>query len=53
LRWCGIWELRIQTAGTGQAVPEASLYAISDPEGVRDTLLKARDEAAARTHYGA
>lgn len=53
LRSCGIWELRIQTAGTGQAVPEASLYAVTDPEGVRDTLLKARDEAASKTHYGA
>jgi len=51
LRWCGIWELRIQTAGTGQAVPEASLYGVVDPERVRDVLLRARDEAAARTHH--
>ncbi len=52
LRWCGIWELRVQTAGTGQAVPEASLCGVVDPERVRDVLLRARDEAAARTHYG-
>jgi len=51
LRWCGIWELRTQTAGTGQAVPEASLYGVVDPERVRDVLLRARDEAAARTHH--
>jgi len=52
LRWCRIWELRVQTAGTGQAVPEASLYGVADPDRVRDVLLRARDEAATRTHYG-
>jgi len=46
MKWCGIWELRVQTAGTGQNVPEASLYGLDDPEGVRDLLLKARDEIA-------
>ena len=44
MKACGIWELRIQTAGTGQSMPEASLYGLDDPEGVRDLLLKARDE---------
>jgi len=44
MKWCGIWELRIQTAGTGQNMPEASLYGLDDPEAVRDLLLKARDE---------
>ena len=53
LRWCGIWELRIQTAGAGDHVPEASLCALAEPETVRDTLLRARDQAAARTSYGA
>ena len=40
----GVWELRVQTAGTGQSVPEATLYGITDPEAARDMLLAARDE---------
>ena len=49
MKWCGIWELRIQTAGTGQAIPEASLYGVTDPEKTRDTLLKVRDEISIKT----
>ena len=45
MRWCGIWELQVQTAGTGQAVPEAALYGLMDPEHMRDQLLSARDKA--------
>jgi len=45
LKLCGIWELRVQTAGTGQSVPEATLYGVTDPEAVRDVLMTARDEA--------
>ena len=45
MRLCGIWELRVQTAGTGQATPEASLYGVAEPEKVRDELLAARDKA--------
>lgn len=48
MRWCGIWGLQIQTAGTGEARPEATLYGLTDPEAVHDFLLKARDGAAAR-----
>jgi putative membrane protein len=48
MRWCGIWRLHIQTAGAGQTVPEAMLYGITDPEGIRDALLAARDEAVAK-----
>ena len=44
MKACGIWELRLQTAGTGENMPEASLYGLDDPEGVRDLLLAARDE---------
>lgn len=47
MRWCGIWGLQIQTAGTGEARPEATLYGLTDPEAVHDLLMKARDEAAA------
>jgi putative membrane protein len=45
MRWCGIWGLQVQTAGTGQAVPEATLYGVADPEEMRDQLLAARDKA--------
>ncbi len=45
MRMCGIWELRVQTAGTGQAMPEASLYGVVEPEKARDILLAARDKA--------
>ncbi len=44
MKLCGIWELRIQTAGMGQGVPEAALYGLSEPEAVRDMLLAARDD---------
>ena len=47
MRLCGIWELRVQTAGTGQTTPEASLYGVAEPEEIRDLLLAARDKAAA------
>jgi hypothetical protein len=45
MRWCGIWSLQVQTAGTGQAVAEATLYGVADPEETRDHLLAARDKA--------
>ncbi len=44
MKWCGLWELRIQTAGTGQAMPEAALYGLTQPEQIRDLLLKERDK---------
>lgn len=44
MKFCGIWELRVQTAGTGQSVPEATLYGLVDPEAARDMLLAERDE---------
>lgn len=46
MRWCGIWGLQVQTAGTGQGVPEAVLYGLSDPESVRDQLMAERDRVA-------
>ena len=48
MRWCGIWGLQVQTAGTGQGVPEAILYGLSDPENVRDQLMAERDRVAGR-----
>jgi putative membrane protein len=47
MRWCGIWALQVQTAGTGQGMPEAMLYGLADPEQARDQLLAARDEVVA------
>ena len=43
MRWCGLWRLDIQTAGSGQQQAEGYLYGLCDPEGVRDQLLLARD----------
>jgi uncharacterized protein len=42
-KWCGIWELRVQTAGTGNAIPEVTLYGLTEPEQIRDLLIKERD----------
>ena len=50
LRWCGVWALQVQTAGTsGQAVAEAVLYGLEKPEEIRDQLIKARDVAVQRS----
>jgi membrane protein YdbS with pleckstrin-like domain len=46
MRMLGIWALRVQTAGTGTDISEATLIAIENPEKVRDELLRRRDEAA-------
>ena len=50
LKLFGIWELRVQTAGTGQSVPEATLYGVSDPEAVRDVIVMTRDEIVSGGH---
>ncbi len=44
----GIWALHVQTAGGQQAVAEAVLIGIENPEQVRDELLRARDAAVER-----
>lgn len=46
LRWCGLWALSVQTAGTGQGMPEAVLYGLDRPEEIREELLRIRDMAA-------
>jgi putative membrane protein len=46
LRFFGLWQLNIQTAGAGQPRAEASLYGLVQAAEVRDTLLQARDRAA-------
>ena len=51
MRIFGVWAMRVQTAGTGSAVPEATLYAIINPEQVRDELIRRRDEAAVDSNY--
>jgi putative membrane protein len=45
MRWCGLWRVDIQTAGSGQEQAEGYLYGLCDPEAVRDQLLSARDRA--------
>lgn len=46
LRHCEIWALHIQTAGmSGQMGYEATLLGLTDPEGIRDRILQARDAA--------
>ncbi|MBN2588282.1 MAG: PH domain-containing protein [Sedimentisphaerales bacterium] len=44
LKKMGIWQLQIQTAGTGHARPEVSLYGLTQPEQIRDLLIKERDK---------
>ena len=51
MRMFGVWAMRVQTAGTGSMEPEATLYAIIDPEQVRDELIRRRDEAAVDSNY--
>lgn len=46
LRHFDLWRLDIQTAGSGQQRAEASLYGLTDPERVKETILAARDAAA-------
>ncbi len=52
MRHFGIWSIRVQTAGMGQGIPEATLYGLSDAPGVRDRLLAERDRAAAGRPIG-
>lgn len=52
-RHYGIWALAIQTAGTGEQMPEGHLCGVVHPEQVRDLLLRRRDEAAERNRSGA
>ena len=40
LRFCGIWAMQIQTAGSPK--PEATLYGVCEPEAVRDLILSQR-----------
>jgi putative membrane protein len=44
MRWAGIWGLRVQTAGTGNGIPEAKLIGLREPEKVRDLLIQARNQ---------
>lgn len=45
-RRCGVWLLYIQTAGSGQPMPEGRMLGVVEPEKVRDLILARRDEAA-------
>ena len=45
MRWIGIWIVKVQTASQGEATPEAVLWAVGNPQDVRNRLLTARNEA--------
>ena len=45
MRWMGIWIVKVQTASMGEATPEAILWAVGNPQEVRNSLLAARQEA--------
>ncbi len=49
MRACGIWSLRIQTAGSVQQSPEGTIWAARDAESVRDTIVATRDQAASKS----
>jgi len=53
LRYFGLWQMRIQTAGTGQQMPEGAMVGIPDPDAARDLIMRRRDEAAGDNRSGA
>ena len=52
-RACGVWIIKVQTAGTGQQIPEGTLVGVVDTEAARDLLLAKRDEVAEGNRSGA
>jgi uncharacterized membrane protein YdbT with pleckstrin-like domain len=42
-RRLGLWRLNVQTASSGHAVPEASLFALTDPKAFRRMVLDRRE----------
>ena len=46
LRLFDLWQLRVQTAGTGSQAAEAVLHGVENPDQVRDEILGLRDRAA-------
>lgn len=47
LRRYGLYDIRVQTAGTGQQMPEANLWAVESPEDVRQRILDLRRSGVA------
>lgn len=45
-RHYGVWNMKIQTAGTGQQMPEGTLVGVINAEAARDLILKRRDRLA-------
>ncbi|HUX00573.1 MAG: PH domain-containing protein [Phycisphaerae bacterium] len=52
-RACGVWIIKVQTAGTGQQMPEGTLVGVVDAEAMRDLLLTKRDDVAQGNRSGA
>ena len=53
LRHFGIWQMKIQTAGTGQQLPEGTMVGVIDAEAARDLIMRCRDEIAGANRSGA
>jgi membrane protein YdbS with pleckstrin-like domain len=53
MRHFGVWQLRIQTAGTGQQLPEGAMLGVPDPEAARDLIMRRRDEVTGANRSGA
>lgn len=49
----GIWQMNIQTAGSGEQLPEGILYGVVDAEAARDGLLAVRDQVTGANRSGA
>jgi membrane protein YdbS with pleckstrin-like domain len=45
MRACGVWTLKIQTAGSTDREPEGRLWATVNAESVRDAIVAHRDKA--------
>ena len=51
-RHYGVWNMKVQTAGTGQQMPEGTLVGVVDAEAARDLILKRRDRLAGADQGG-
>jgi len=51
-RHYGVWNMKIQTAGAGQQMPEGTLVGVIDAEAARDLILKRRDRLAGADQGG-
>jgi len=48
LWYLGMWIVKVQTASTGLRMPEATLWGVINPDQVREDILTAKEEFAAK-----